>query len=107
MCGGGCLLDRHACAGINLTRVICVSVRLYIHIYIYISGRPIINFGGGGGRRGGSMILYDNEAWLIDKGYDRIGIRISRSFTLFSILGGVECYCFDIIDLIDRFYFCV
>lgn len=34
------------------------------------------------------MILYDNEAWLIDKGYDRIGIRISRSFTLFSILGG-------------------
>lgn len=82
-----------------------VRAPIYTYIYIYRAARLLIS--GGGGRRGGSMILYDNEAWLIDKGYDRIGIRISRSFTLFSILGGVECYCFGIIDLIVRFYFCV
>lgn len=53
--GGGEGLARHACASINLTRVICVSVT-YMHIY-----RPIINFwrkGGGLVERGSYMYMY-------------------------------------------------
>lgn len=65
-------VDWHACASINLTRVICVSVT--VHLYrdrLLISadaGRDVAEQG----LLGYCAILYDNEAWLIDRGFIRI-----------------------------------